>query len=126
MSSGTTKRLSGVWGSSGSDVFAVGGTILHYDGTDWSPMSSGTTQSLSGVGVWGSSGSDVFAVGGTILHYDGSEWSDMSSGTTAGLWDVWGSSGGDVFAVGSYGTILHYGGECYITHLPLVLKHHTP
>jgi hypothetical protein len=32
MSSGTTKGLYGVWGSGGSDVFAVGsaGTILHY------------------------------------------------------------------------------------------------
>jgi hypothetical protein len=54
--------LSGVWGSSGGDIFAVGdyGTIVHYDGTDWSPMSSGTTAWLSG--VWGSSGGDVFAV----------------------------------------------------------------
>jgi PKD repeat protein len=59
------------WGSSGSDVFAVGlfGTILHYDGATWSAMSSGTAKYL--LGVWGSSGSDVFAVGweGTILHY---------------------------------------------------------
>jgi hypothetical protein len=35
MPSGTTNILLGVWGSSSSDVFAVGdkGTILHYDGT---------------------------------------------------------------------------------------------
>jgi hypothetical protein len=73
MSSGTTRNLSGVWGSSGSNVFAVGdgGTILHYDGRTWSAMSSGTTESL--FGVWGTSATDVFAVGatGTILHYDG-------------------------------------------------------
>ena len=60
-------------------MFAVGngGTILHYNGTVWSVMTSGTSQDLSG--VWGSSGSNVFAVGydGTILHYDGSSWSDM-------------------------------------------------
>ena len=38
-------ELYGVWGSSASDVFAVGdgGTILHYDGSAWSAMSSGTT-----------------------------------------------------------------------------------
>ena len=63
MTSGTTYHLYGVWGSSGSDVFAVGGngTILHYNGSAWSSMTSGTTNNL--LGVWGSSGSDVFAVG---------------------------------------------------------------
>ena len=70
MTSGTTERLRSIWGSSSSDVFAVGGsgTILHYDGTAWSEMSSGTTEHL--YNVWGSSSSDVFAVGydGTILH----------------------------------------------------------
>ncbi len=82
--------LQDVWANSGSDVFAVGfaGTILHYDGSAWSEMSSGTTRRL--YGMWGSSGSDVFAVGeaGTILHYDGSAWSEMSSGTTHWLYEV--------------------------------------
>jgi hypothetical protein len=42
MDSGTTEDLYGVWGSSASDVFAVGwnGTILHYDGSTWT--STGT------------------------------------------------------------------------------------
>ena len=41
-------NLLGLWGSSGSDVFAVGnnGTILHYNGSAWSPMASGSTQAL--------------------------------------------------------------------------------
>ena len=58
------------------------GKILHYDGSGWSAMSSGTAIDL--FGVWGSSGSDVFAVSeyGTILHFDGSSWSAMSSGTS--------------------------------------------
>ncbi len=77
-------KLYGVWGSSATDVFAVGyvGTILHYNGSAWSAMSSGTTEYLHG--VWGSSAIDVFAVGisGTILHYNGSAWSAMTSGTT--------------------------------------------
>ena len=72
-SGAASANLSSVWGSSGSDVFAVGdgGTILHYNGTSWSPMTSGTSENL--YRVWGSSGSDVFAVGGsgTILHYNG-------------------------------------------------------
>ncbi|MBN2282430.1 MAG: hypothetical protein JXO48_00910, partial [Deltaproteobacteria bacterium] len=98
-----------------NDVFAVGdyGTILHYDGSAWSPMTSGTTGEL--YGIWGTAGSDVFAVGGpgTILHYDGSTWSPMASGTTEYLLSVWGTSGGNVFAVGGGGTILHYDGSTW-------------
>ena len=107
--------LDGVWGSSSSDVFAVGysGTILHYDGSAWSAMTSGTSYAL--YAVWGSSSSDVFAVGsgGTILHYNGSVWSAMTSRTTNDLLGVWGSSSSDVFAVGDHGTILHYNGSAW-------------
>ena len=107
--------LIAVWGSSDSDVYAVGGsgTILHYDGRAWSAMSSSTDGVL--LGVWGSSGSDVYAVGlnGTILHYDGSAWSAMHSGTSQTLRGVWGSSDSDVFAVGYWGTILHYDGSTW-------------
>jgi hypothetical protein len=101
-----------VWGSSSSDIFAVGtsGTVVHFDGQTWSPMTSGTQQTLHD--VWGSSGSDVWAVGnnGTILHYDGSVWSDLSvpGPNPPHLSGVWGSSSTDVFFVGSGGTIIHY------------------
>ena len=55
--------LYGVWGSSGSDVFAVGdgGTILHYDGSAWSTMTSSATGYL--FSVWGTSHNNVWAVG---------------------------------------------------------------
>jgi hypothetical protein len=44
MTSGTGAHLMSVWGTSSNDVYAVGsnGTILHYDGTAWSQMASGT------------------------------------------------------------------------------------
>ncbi|MGO9687576.1 MAG: WD40/YVTN/BNR-like repeat-containing protein, partial [Syntrophobacteraceae bacterium] len=109
----TRIQYSSVWGTSGSDVYAVGdkGAIVHYDGKSWSYMTSGTTQNLHS--VWGSSESDVFAAGeaGTILHYDGKSWSAMTSGTTQNLHSVWGSSGADVFAVGGHGAIIHYDGK---------------
>jgi hypothetical protein len=114
MSSGTTQRLSGVWGSSATDVFAVGdnGTILHYDGRDWTPMESGSTHQH--LGIWGSSGLEVFAVspymGSPVLHYDGVGWFPVPTGTEWGYWDIWGSSGSDVFAVGTWGNTLHYDG----------------
>ena len=102
-----------VWSSSPSDVLAVGdaGMIVHYDGTSWTPLQSGTTQPLAG--IWGAgAGSAVFAVGagGTILNYDGTTWRAQTSGTTQSLHGVWGTSANDVFAVGSGGTILHYDG----------------
>jgi uncharacterized protein YjdB len=59
MVSGTTAQLNGIWGTSATNVFAVGdvGTILHYDGSSWAPMASGTTSSLSAVG--GTSATDL-------------------------------------------------------------------
>jgi hypothetical protein len=108
-------QLDTVWGSSGTDIFAagVGGRILHYDGSSWSPMGSTTVQELAC--LWGSSGKDVFAVGfsGTLLHYDGNAWSPMDSGTHDHLIGVWGSSSSDVFAVGLSGTVLHYDGQSW-------------
>ena len=112
---GTSAYLFGVWGSSATDVFAVGdaGAILHYDGQAWAAMNSGTAIGLGP--VWGSSGNDVFAAGenGTILHYDGQAWSPMQSGTTEEIDGLWGSSASDVFAAGGDGAILHYDGQAW-------------
>ena len=111
----TPVLMMGICGGSNADIFAVGanGTILHYNGSSWTPMSSGTAKQLNS--VWYNSASDVFAVGynGTILHYNGHSWSTMPSGTTKILSGVWGSSGDDVYAVGDAGTILHYNGSVW-------------
>ncbi len=111
----TTTTFNGIWGSSPTNVFAVGysGKIVHFDGNSWSEMSSGTSNTLKD--IWGSSENDLFAVGsnGTILHYDGSVWSSMASGTNFHFEGVWGSSANDVFAVANYGfdnRIFHYDG----------------
>jgi hypothetical protein len=65
-----------VWGTENNDIWAVGdaGTILHWDGYQWSQVESKTTNYL--LGVWGSSSNDVWAVGvgGTVLHWDGTAW----------------------------------------------------
>jgi hypothetical protein len=114
--------LDGVWGSSPSDVFAVGsdGTILHFDGAVWSGMTSGSTANL--VGVFGASPSDVVVVGNdwAALHYDGVSWSAMTTMDAPGwaLNGVWGSADTDIFAVGlegsqyplGLGVIAHYDG----------------
>ncbi len=50
MTSGTTNNLYGVWGSASDNVFAVGGggTILKYNGSTWSTLTSNTTSDLYG------------------------------------------------------------------------------
>jgi hypothetical protein len=114
-----TAILRDVWGSSASNVYAVGyldvgvgisSYVFHFDGVSWEQAEFYDGGRLHG--VWGSSASDVYAVGtnGSILHYDGVAWSTMPSGVTEDLRAVWGSSPTDVYAVGAQGTILHYNG----------------
>ena len=111
------KHIYGIWGSSASDIFAVGqsGVILHYDGSDWATMDSGTSTDL--FGIWGTSASDVFVVGNTatILHYNGSGWSAVASGlpqsSEYNLFCIWGSSSTDIYAGSSGGKIIHYDGS---------------
>lgn len=73
-------RLNAVWGTSPSDIYAVGnmGTVHHYDGTHWRTMYTGTGENF--VSVSGSSAQDVF-VGGTNIryHFDGVSWSRISN-----------------------------------------------
>jgi hypothetical protein len=118
MSSGTGNTLEAVWGSSESDVFAVGanGTILHYDGFEWLPMISNTTNYLTC--VWGSAGNNVFASGSStnVHHYNGSTWVP-TLGVVEYPDDLWGSSGSDVYAVGGsdYNKIDHFDGSTWRT-----------
>jgi hypothetical protein len=111
-------RYNAVWGSSATDVFAVGaaGTISRYDGASWTQMASGTTATLHG--VWGSGASNVYAVGegGALLRYDGAQWSALPSGTASTLRGVWGSGPADIFVVGGAesgqtATVLRYSGS---------------
>ena len=63
MTSGTSANLADVFGFDDGTALAVGeaGTILHFDGSAWSPITSITSVNL--FGVWGTSPSNVYAVG---------------------------------------------------------------
>jgi hypothetical protein len=98
MPSGTNVTLRDVWGSSSSDVFAVGdnGTILHFDGSRWSAMSSPTADTLRGIS--GTSPDNVYASGdnGTALRYDGTTWTVLDPQTSnnlgpVGAWHTYGA-----------------------------------
>jgi hypothetical protein len=85
--------LYGVWGASSSDVYAVGsnGAILHYDGNEWSTMTSGTSINLWC--IWGTSSTDIYVGGenGTILHYDGTGWTSTTvAGSGRDIRALWG------------------------------------
>lgn len=114
MASGTSNNLWDIWGRHLNRLWAVGdsGTILYWDGTIWSAMSSGTTADLRG--IWGF-GTDKYVVGGggAVLFYNGSAWVNMSSGVSENLQGVWGNSSSDIFAVGLNGTIIHYNGSAW-------------
>ena len=130
-------RPRGIWGSSPTDVLAVGfhflepgAVVLHYDGTQWTETENfvSPTEDLALQAVWGSSATDVFAVGvafngrfaqSFIIHYDGTAWQRMEppAETAPRLNDVWGSGPNDVYAVGrdevsdpEEAVILHFDG----------------
>ncbi len=102
LDSQTTVPLYALWGSGTDNVYAVGrdGTILRFNGTDWSHITPATTNSL--YALHGRNANDIYAVGqnGTTLHYDGLYWNPETSGTTADLQAVWCSDSNTVFAAG--------------------------
>ena len=90
-----------MWGPSYEDMYAVGdgGTILHFDGTSWTKMQSGTTKNL--YSIWGTNDQNIWAAGwdvhhaiSEILHYDGTSWTkdvlaSNGEGYKWGLGEVW-------------------------------------
>jgi hypothetical protein len=117
----STVGLSAIWGSSVNDVWVAGnlGTVMHFNGTTWSTMPSGTQNPL--LAVSGSGPNDVWFVGtlSTVLHYDGTTLAPPSSvPPSASLNDVWSSGPNDVWAVGTANTgtvdsIFHWNGTSW-------------
>jgi len=108
---------------SASDGWAVGrnGTIVRWDGTDWSTVTSPTTAVLHSVFMV--SASDGWAVGtyGTIIRWNGVAWSTVTSPTTQHLYSVYMVSAVDGWAVGWGGTIIRWTGTLWIPEFPSVI-----
>jgi len=100
--------VEGLWGASANSVYGVarGGDIIHFNGSRWSLMNSGTANWFED--VWGIGDNFVLAVGqnGTIVRYDGTQWTSMTSGTGEYLRGVWVRAADDAWAVGDNGTII--------------------
>jgi hypothetical protein len=88
-----TGGLRDIWGTSSSDIFAVGsgGVIVHFDGDEWR-IQQHAMNSSDLVSVWGVGRHQVYAVGtqGALYSYNGSRWSIMDgSGTLANVTSIW-------------------------------------
>ncbi len=120
-----------IWGFSSDDLYAVrGGSVYHYDGTDWTQVfyqANTSDVSYYLLSIWGSSADDIYAVGycriyddysgypikyecPIIVHYDGIEWAFQSTGYPCPtgyppinddiLRAIWGSSAIDIWTGG--------------------------
>jgi hypothetical protein len=124
-----------IWGSSPSDVFAVGAAagstvqavILHYDGAAWSRMTVPAPEDIRLEGISGNSPRNVYAVGWSgdgastirhVFHFDGISWTSVyQAASNPGnniLQAVWSSSDGKVIAVAT-ADALHYDGSSWST-----------
>jgi hypothetical protein len=107
--------LSGVWGTSARDVYAVGGQhAFHYDGTLWQEISSAELH-VGISDVWGVSGSDIYAsFWGNIFRYNGAVWTRVVYDAPIFITSVWGSSATDIYFAGTdtlgHAAVLHYNG----------------
>ncbi len=115
--------LYGVWGSSATNVYAVGSTsgssggrILNYNGSTWTSMTTNAPDSTKRFfGVWGSAYNDIYAVGdGSMIQYfNGTQWGSSSYSATGTFIGVWGSDKDNVFVVGSGGRIFRKNGASW-------------
>lgn len=97
-----------IWGTSDSDVTAVGdrGLALHFDGHAWTREPTSDLADL--ISVWGRGPGEHLAVGGRanarVARWDGATWSGQTS-ATPGLSGVWVDATGLATVVGMQGTI---------------------
>jgi len=132
-------ELRASWASSPNDLFVGGdgGTIHHWDGSQWSAMDVPSTkrvESISGTGpsdVWAVGGIDSTAdIGGRSLvaHYNGSEWSNVTppdfSGWTYPLQGLTAITTNNVWATNNGGpSLVHWNGTNWsFDLLPLLVE----
>jgi hypothetical protein len=84
----TTGDLFDVWGSAASDVYAVSfafsttgdsSSILHWDGSTWTPIDGVLAMNETASQVWGGGANDVWVLGDASLHhFDGASWTNVA------------------------------------------------
>ncbi len=111
-----------VWGTSASDVWVIGdmGSVLHFDGADWTRTALPDNPRL--VTLSGSGPDDIVVVGGVtaglVYQRSGAAWEDVSPTGSAPLNGVFVTPGGQAAAAGLFGTALERVGSAWVS-LPL-------
>jgi hypothetical protein len=106
---------------SAEDGWAVGdyGAIIHWNGSDWTNVTSPTNDRLESVFMVSSSDGWAVSTFGGIIHWDGGNWSHVESPTNRILLEVFMIGSSDGWAVGDSGTIIRWNGTQWIPELPL-------
>lgn len=109
-----TTRFNGVWGNASDNIYFVGddGTLLHFDGQDFTTVSTGTGKDLNA--VWGVPASktdpdvtdNVLIVGddGTVLVNEGNGWKSAKNGESYDVYAAWGTGWDHFDGYGEAGT----------------------
>jgi hypothetical protein len=125
----TDLRLFGVWGSSSSDVWYVGGNpglnrgvILRDDGSTVSEISVSGTSSTAFFKVLGFAPDQVWIAGqrGAAIYYDGAEFRATDTGTFLPLMGIHGTRADHIWAVGGVGdgVIMEWDGSTWTEQTP--------
>lgn len=98
--------------------FAVGagGTILEFNGYEWSQTESPTDVDLNSVDFVSADEAWAVGEGGVVLHYVNGAWTVVASFTQADLCDTSFVSPDDGWFVGSNGAVYHYDGSSWAAY----------
>ncbi|MGB9178573.1 MAG: Calx-beta domain-containing protein, partial [Pyrinomonadaceae bacterium] len=122
--SNTGYMLHNVWAFDESHVYvsteADDGTVLKYDGADWSLLAMIPTARK--FGLWGMGPLNLWSTGHcwNIAHYDGTTiestncHQDSQTGDYAMGEAIWGTSTANIYSVGVFGGIIQYNGTNWV------------
>jgi len=108
----TVYPLRSVWGSSPTDVWAVGdnGTIIHWDGSEWRKEQGIVGTNNSFWDLWGVDANSIYTVTGSLTnhsqlwYYDGTLWKNISEnipGVLKNFYTVWVDKSNSGFIAGN-------------------------
>jgi hypothetical protein len=111
----TREDLHGVFALSPSDIYACGfnGTLIHFNGTNWTTIETPTHEDL--FAVWASGANDVFVAGtnGRVLDLKSGVWTEYVVVPGQRLRALWGYSHSEVYASGSKGSLYRFDGSAW-------------